>query len=426
MAAVFPLLFWIGTDETFALPKLIGMSAATLAGLGLAGLLIVRSDRRSLDRMTVPDWLAVTFSILVSVSFWRSIDIGQSFLGEPLQRQGYLAMLVYLAAYALARLATTDQLRLELLVRGVAIGGTVVAAYGLAQWVGFDPIWSEVPDHRVFSTLGQANALGAYLAMTVPLTMAITPDGTRQRVMRTGAIIVQLAALFLTFSRGAYLGLAVAAVILTVAAFHGWERRRRRMAPVAAGLVLLVIGGVVALSPLQAEADRAGTRLAASFDTEDGSVRMHLDFWEVAVAMSVDHPLIGSGPDTYALLFPKYRDDVLTPERAALYLPYRVESPHNVYLAIATGSGIPAAVIHVALIATVLILAARTAWSTSDRRHALLIGGVVAALASHTVTDLFMTAELAGSWLAWGLLGSLTAACLKKPYPAVPASSSRD
>ena len=425
-ATVLPLLFWIGTEETFALPKLIGMTVATALGLALAGWMTMRAGRSSALRMRLPDWLVAGFFILLSVSFWLSIDQGQSFLGERFQRQGFVAMIGYLSAYVLARVAVTHQIRLRLLLRGAAIAGTATAAYGLIQWAGFDPIWNEVPGDRVFSTLGQTNALGAYLAMTIPLTMAITPDGTRQRVMRAGATIVQLGALFLSFSRGAYFGLAVGVVIITTMAFHGWEKQRRRMAPVAAVFMLVVIAGVVALSPLQAEVDRAGTRVAESFDTEGNSVRVRLDFWEVALAMSADRPLIGSGPDTYALLFPEYRDEVLTPERAALYLPYRVESPHNVYLAIATGSGIPAAVIYVALVATVLILAARTAWSTSDRRHALLIGGVVAALAAHSVTDLFMTAELAGSWLAWGLLGALTAACLKRPDPAVPASSSRD
>ena len=407
VATVLPLLFWIGTDETFALPKLIAIAVATLLGVAAAGWLLLGSDAGSLPRMRAPDWLVVAFLIWLSVSFWLSIDQRQSFLGEPLQRQGFLAMAGYVAAYFLARIAITDQVRLRLLLRGAAIAGTATAAYGLMQRSGFDPIWSEVPGGRVFSTIGQSNALGAYLAMSIPLTMAITPNGTRQWIIKATVIGIQVAALVLTFSRGAYLGLAAGVLVLGIVAFRGWSRQQRWVAPLVAGVGLLVLAALVPLSPFQAEADRAGTRLIESFNTEDGSVRAHFDFWEVGLAMSADRPLAGSGPDTYALLFPEYRDKTLTPERAAPYLPYRVESPHNVYLAIATGSGIPATIVYVALIITVIWVGVRFAWRNADRGPALMIGGAVAAVTSHTITDSFMTAELAGSWLAWALLGAL-------------------
>lgn len=406
-ATVLPLLFWIGTEETFALPKLLGMTVTSAVGLAIASRLVTRGSLDSDDRPTVPDWLVAGYFGLLAVSFWQSIDHGQSFLGERFQRQGFLAMAAYVVAYALARLAITDQVRLRLLVRSATVAGTAAAAYGLMQWAGFDPIWSEVPLGRVFSSVGQSNALGAYLAMSIPLTVAITPAGIQQRTVKSIALIAQVAALLLTFSRGAYLGLAAGVVTVGIVAVSGWSRRQRRIAPILAVLILLLVAGLATISPLRAEANRAGTRFKAGFDTEDASVRAHLDFWEVGLAMSADRPFFGSGPDTYALLFPEYRDRVLTPERATMYLPYRVESPHNVYLAISTGSGLPAAVAYLALVGTVLWLAWPKAWQNPDRRLALLIGGVVAALAAHAVTDLFMTGELAGSWLAWALLGAL-------------------
>ena len=57
--------------------------------------------------------------------------------------------------------------------------------------------------------------------------------------------------------------------------------------------------------------------------------------------IAIEHPLLGTGPDSYVLVFPKYRDRVLPGDRAAV-LPVPPESPHNVYIAIASGMGIPA------------------------------------------------------------------------------------
>lgn len=406
-ATVLPLLFWIGTEETFALPKLIGMTVTGLAGLALLVWRVAREGIGSANRRTLPDLLVGVFLLLVLVSLWQSIDRGQSFLGERFQRQGFLAMAGYIVAYCLARVSISDEKRLRLLCRAATIAGTVTGVYGLMQWAGADPIWSEVPLGRVFSTLGQSNALGAYLAMSILLTLAIPLEGAWKHGMRVAAIVIQVAALLLTFSRGAYLGLTVGVIVAGVFAVHGWSPGQRRIAPVVALLTVGLVGGVLVISPLGADADRARNRLMAGFNTDEGSVRAHLDFWEIGIAMSADRPFIGSGPDTYVLLFPEYRDQVLPPERAVEYVSYRVESPHNVYLALSTGSGTPAAVAYLALVGMVLWIASRAAWRSTNRRFALVVGCVIAAVAAHMVTDFFMTAELAGSWLAWALLGGL-------------------
>jgi len=47
-----------------------------------------------------------------------------------------------------------------------------------------------------------------------------------------------------------------------------------------------------------------------------------------------------------------------------------------------------------------------------------LLAGLMAALAGHIVTDLFMTAEVTGSWIFWVLLGVLCATRERGTKPA--------
>jgi O-antigen ligase len=123
------------------------------------------------------------------------------------------------------------------------------------------------------------------------------------------------------------------------------------------------------------------------------------------VAIAADHPLVGVGQDGYVLVFDEYRDKVLSPRRAALIARYRPESPHNVYLALADGAGLPALAAYLTIVAVVgggLIRALRT---IQEPRAWLIAAALLAAICGHLVTDLFMTAETTGSVLFWTVLG---------------------
>lgn len=105
------------------------------------------------------------------------------------------------------------------------------------------------------------------------------------------------------------------------------------------------------------------------------------------------------------LLFEEYRDRVLTPERATIMARFRPESPHNVPLAIAGGVGIPALLLYLVLtVGVALMLVASTRRSAGIER--VTRAALLAAIMGHFVTDLFMTADVTGSWLFWVYLGA--------------------
>lgn len=398
---VVPLVFSISTDETFVAPKLIILWLVLGAGVVLATTARLRA--RILGSWLLPDTLVVVYTLLLIFSFVFSVDWRQSLWGERFQRQGLLTSLLYVGFYFLARMAISERRRLCLLVRGVASGATVAAAYGVLQKLGLDPIWS-LPNVRTFSTIGQPNALGAYLAGTTLLTavIAVAVKDTRRRILWSTAAFVQALALVLTLSRGAYLALVVGLAVVCIGLWRTPSVNRRRLAGLAVATSVGVAIIVAVLPPTRNVAEQAVSRTVASLDIDQpGSVRMHLDAWKVGWEIASDHPLLGTGPDTYVLEFPAYRDSLLPMDQAAVFLPYRVESPHNVYLAVATGSGLPALAVYLGFVVSVL-------WRIRLRDDSLLYFGITAAVVAHLVSDLFMTAEVTGSWLFWLLLGTAT------------------
>ncbi|BAS27917.1 O-antigen ligase family protein [Limnochorda pilosa] len=139
--------------------------------------------------------------------------------------------------------------------------------------------------------------------------------------------ILSLAAVFVTLSRGAMVGVAASAV--AGALLLSW----RVLIPAAA-----LLGVALVSSPLFRE------RLLSTLDLARNVQRFRI--WEGSLKLIRDHPWLGVGPGNFELAYPQYR------------LPEEYEhamTPHNLYLNITTGWGIPGALILFGWIAWVML-----------------------------------------------------------------------
>jgi putative inorganic carbon (hco3(-)) transporter len=399
---VVPCVFWTRIDAVFVVPKLAVLWAALTVGLVLVAVGIVATGRLPQGARWVPlvD-VSVAVFLGLGIAAWAfSTDREQSLYGERLQHQGLLTLLLYVGFFCLARLSITDWRRLRLLSWAVAGGATLVAGYALVQRAGLDPIWDGyLPGGRVFSSIGQANALAAYLVLaitlSVPLVAGVPP---RTRAAAVAAIGAMTAALVLTQSRGGFLGFLAAAVVFAIASLPAFAAPTRRLRYAVAGALAAM---VVALA-VAASAAGGVDRLTSS----DSSMRFHLDAWRVAAQIAVEHPVLGTGQETFPDVFPRYSHDLLPDDRADALDPFRVESPHNVFLGIAAGSGIPALIAYLAVIAGFVVVVVRGLGEVA-RDERLALAAALAAVAGHLVTDAFMTADVTSTWLFWLVIGSV-------------------
>ncbi len=411
VVAVVPAVFWIEAEEIFAIPKLVALvtiASVCVIVVGVASLVVPRPQ----PRLCLVDAFVAAYGLAVAVSFATSVDPGLSLWGERFQRQGLVPTLTYVALYGLARLAISDHRRFGSIVRSAAAGATFVAVYAVMQRAGLDPIWDELPQGRVFSTIGQPNSLGAYLAMTVPLAVAAARLERRgaTRGLWWTAVTILLVALLFTLSRGAYLALAVAIGVGAIPAARSRLRRRPRGLAVAAATGTVAVVAIIAVVPTFAEiGDQGAARMFAAPDLRTGSVRDHLDLWKVAAEIVTDHPAVGTGPDTFPEAFDDYRDDALDADRARRFAPYRVESAHNIFLTAAAGSGLAAALALAAALLRGIHLGLRRPHGSNDEPNRILARATGTALLAYVIANSFITAEIAGSATAWILLGSVAA-----------------
>ncbi len=412
------LVFDAGVPDAFALPK-AGVVRWLAVAAAVPALSIVATGGLTVHRAV--DVSVAAFASLNLVAFALSSDVGQSFSGERLQYQGLASILAYAGFFYLARMSLGSMRRIVGLLVAVAATGAVVAGYAIAQRAGVDPIWGEIGRERVFSTIGQPNALAAFLVVVIPIGVGLVRWGGRLPRATGGlATLLAVPALAWTFSRGGYAGLTAAAAVLGVPAFASAMARRRRAILTVACAGLLVVAAV-AHPFARTEAGRVVARAASGFDVDSWERVQRIALWKVGWRIATDHPLTGTGQETFPELFPHYRERVLSPAEAATLASFRPESPHNVYLAIAGGAGFPALGAYLAVLGSWFGLLTGAYRRESDERLRAVLLSLLAAVAGHTVTDFFMTAESAGSLTSWVLMGAGTAlVALNGPRPDLP------
>jgi putative inorganic carbon (HCO3(-)) transporter len=400
---VVPCVFWTRIEAVFVVPKLVALWAALAIGLVLVAVGVVATGRLPRGHWVPLVDVPVAAFVGLGLAAWAfSTDREQSLYGERLQHQGLLTLLLYVGFFYLARLSISDWRRLRLLSWAVALGAALVSGYALVQRAGLDPIWEGfLPGGRVFSSIGQANALGAYLVLAIAFSVPCAVGVSRAvRAVALAAIAAMTIALVLSQSRGGFLGFVAAAIVFAIVSLPAFATPTRRLRYAVAG----ALAAMIVVLAVSASAAGGVDRLTSS----DSSMRFHLDAWRVAAQIAAEHPVLGTGPETFPDVFPRYSHDLLPVDRANALDAFRVESPHDVYLGIAAGSGIPALIAYLAVVAGFFVVAVR-GLEGAARDVRLALAAALAAVAGHLSTDAFMSPEVTSTWLLWVVMGAVIA-----------------
>ena len=302
-----------------------------------------------------------------------------AFTGSNWRRFGLVVQLALLMfAWLLYRSLSEDPRRRVLLyLRIISLGGMPVAAYGILQYFGWDPwlpsrayhigegVWTIV---RPPGTLGHAAYFAVYLLHVVFAGVALaTAESSRAwRVAGIAASVLGCAAVLLSGTRAALIGLAVGALFL-----------RPRVKIRTAAVVLLLFAGIAAfyLSPA---GERLRARLRWSLDDPRGGARLLL--WRDTLRVAVHAPVAGVGLELFSSVFPRFQ----SAELARAYPDFYHESPHNIFLDALASQGVPGLVVLVGFV----VFGFAAAWRARATEPALATA-LGAALAATVVANQF-------------------------------------
>jgi O-antigen ligase len=409
---LFALPFYMSSDPLPDLPVASLDLLALGTAVGVSGRWLVRvlvSRSRTAGGVSYPKLQASgrVLVALVGLSLASTLTaVERAPAGAALWRAIALPALCYLLVWTLRR----GRGEVWQLIDVWVVSSTAAAVIGLCQFVLGQTVQAEGVQ-RLAGPYSSPNHLALFLERIVPLLVAVTMNTPRLRRGQRSrhhwrnwgyglALLPTLAALYLTYSRAAWL-LALPASLLFLGLVSGgrWRRWAWMGVPLVTGIAILWA--------------RTG-RPASLFDLGRGTGALRLQVWRATVEMITAHPLLGIGPGNFQFAYPRTM-------RPSAWIEPLLYHSHNVFLDFAAFLGLGGLVLFIALL-TVFF---RTSWRLlrtlppSEERALVagLMAGAVGALAHGLVDNGYFLPDLACLWaLSLGLADRL-ATSLKAAHP---------
>jgi O-antigen ligase len=352
--------------EPFMLPKAT-LVVAFAAALGACAVVRAVWWRRlalpvSLPVLAVLAFLAAALvATLTSPTPWTSL-IG--FYGR------YSGLVPYLACAVVffTVLALADAQLVRLLTRAALVAAGLVVGYGLFQAAGLEPVGfldNGLPG--AFSTFGNVNFSAAWVGAITALVLVTAVSDSSPRGWRLYAAALLPAALLYALLTTTSQALVVSAVALGWTGLllatgsprlRRWTTEHKRLFLGASATAVLL---VAALAWLLAPRARAAL---------DQALVERPEFWSAALAIWRDHPILGTGLDTYAHHFLAYRPA----SHALANGTATTDAPHSVPLAMLSNGGLLLATTYLAVVVAVGVVLVRGVWRSEGPTRVALAG----------------------------------------------------
>lgn len=304
------------------------------------------------------------FLIFTYLSFFTGfMKLGISFFGNEFR--SFKVILTIFILYFYVANNVQDKNRIKTLIKVMSAVVLFVALIDIKEFREAD-IWHYKEDSRVFILGMQPNMLGSFFAQFIPIfaSFAFISKSFKTKLLNIVLFSISLPALMFTYSRGAYLAIAGALIVMGIL---GGKKSFK-------GLFVLLFIAILAQSILFGQGRIIPVSVKERIDSvkkEDTSIDLRKEVWKLAENYIQQSPIFGYGYGS--------SDQLLYLENRDLQL-----DTHNMYLDIALESGIPTLLIFIWF----LIRALKTAFklyktTTDDFYKAICLGfmGSVTALA---------------------------------------------
>ncbi len=393
VAVAAPLAFSTQAAATFFTVKLgplyVGAALVVLGAAWPASAAPARDPgawRRAL-RVDGAEILAAAFLLVGLVSVVTASSRVTALVGTYNQGTGWLFWVACLALWAAVRRTRFDPRLQRLLIAGLIVGATLVAALAVLQAVRWEPIHFRLgfrPDGRVGSTLGNPLYVGAFFTVAVVSVLQFLSSVRTwaARAVAATAGCVLLAGLAFTWSRGAWLALAVGVVVWFATSLLA-DRTAWRRAAVGFGGVLVVaavmaLGVAPAVAPARGPGATAGVEAGSVSAAGGSTVQTRVLIWGTAVDALVERPLLGWGPNNFRFAALRYT----TAEKLELEPNTRDGDAHALPLELAATWGVPATLVLLVWVAALVL----GMWRRRRDPQVALGAGVLAAFLAASLT----------------------------------------
>jgi O-antigen ligase len=388
---ILPVVIWGGFIYPYLVPKTLLFYTLSLLSLGAFVFLAAYGRPFFWSRLARKEaWIPAALLVLAYVASVFGVDFYRSFWSLLVRGDGLLMLSCAVVSFYLI-LLSADRAFFERLARAAAVVGSIVAVYGIGEWL--------MGGGRIGSLLGNAAFFAGYLGVTFFATLIAAQNLSEswRRAAHIGAGL-QVLAIVLTATRGTILALGVA---MLVALVHLATRASGKKRSWAAGLLLALValsGLFIAFRSELATVPFAPVARIATISTTENDVASRLFIWKHMLSEIQKAPILGVGAEHIDTLFNRFYDPTQINEQW-------FDRSHNAFLDYAAQYGIGGLLLYLALIASFVTTASRFA-----RRGDRPTAGLFVLLAiTYAVQNFFVFDTVSSFWLLLALLAALLA-----------------
>jgi len=347
-------------------------------------------------------WAALL--LVLSISTLLSKYMVTSVWGSFSLREGLVSWAAYFIVFFLAAQAFREKRDCNRLVRVLKYASVVIAAYGILQFAGADPLKSLVPSFqgKASSFLGNPAYLGGYLVLVAPVFLCLAANPEAPKKERRNNILVfafLMIAVVLTASRAAWIALAL--VVALVVSYALFERGRTAVKALLVGFGAVLVVVVLIFGLASGVSGEFRKKTFSSADNVRTNVSIRANTLLRAFSVIASKPLLGHGLGTYEFVFPAHINASWEKNNNHDPLP---DDPHNIILGISASAGLAGLAVFVWLMLSIFAQAVKR-MVQADRQTRYLLGGFLLGGLGYLVLLLFHSSIIATTALFWLFVG---------------------
>ena len=303
-----PLLLWPQTSEVFEFPKMLFVYGVTILITTVQILDWIKSKKITIRRtpLDIPILLFILVQILSTIF---SIDPHTSLWGYYSRFHGGLAstisyiLLFYIFIYSSPKDGKSKKTYVLSYLNTIFLSTGLISTYAVLEHFGIDKtLWVQDVQSRVFSTLGQPNWLSAYLVAILPLPILLFLKNKKPAHLLLSLLIIT--SIIFTKSQSGIATLLIVLVLITIYKVKSKGKLLLSLAILLATFLILKPQSLNSLNQINPFHSTTKELVLKDLDARGNggsdSMTIRRVVWQGALTLGKKHPILGTGPETFA------------------------------------------------------------------------------------------------------------------------------
>lgn len=336
MVALVPIVFYPHCITVFLPAKELLAEILIILGLMFWALRMIDSEQIRFNSASLNLPVAIFMGICVLSLIWSNNFI-VSLKELPLFLTGPLL-------YFVVTNNISNKQQVNRILNALIIVGSLFGLYGIFQYYGIDlPLWvRNVGRQQVFGLFGNVNFFAEYLIVPLPIAISLffASRNKFKKCLLFISILAMGTALMFTFTRGSYLALGSALIVMfflfLISRDINFIKNKKKYFIIVIAAVIIITSLFFIPSPLNKPGTvifKIKSRISPTQFTQDIAIQRRISIWKFTALMIKDHPIIGSGIGTFKYNSLKYQAIFFDQgQNRSLYVHGFATKAHNEYL----------------------------------------------------------------------------------------------